>query len=93
MVYTCHDKIYTVPGIGRAHQAYQALPEQAQKLACWEHCVSDHLWEKHGISAALRQPPTYHLQYLRHAVFRSSFDRPSLSFRLAGPPQRVLDGL
>jgi hypothetical protein len=43
MIYTCYDKIYTVPGIGRAPPGlpgprappawYQALPEQAQK-AC-----------------------------------------------------------
>ena len=42
-IYTCYDKIYTVPGIGRAPSGlpgprappawYQALPEQAQK-AC-----------------------------------------------------------
>jgi hypothetical protein len=43
MIYTYYDKIYTVPGIGRAPSGlpgprappawYQALPEQAQK-AC-----------------------------------------------------------
>jgi hypothetical protein len=81
-----------LPGPRASPAWYQALPEQAQRLACWEHCVSDHLWEKHGISAALRQPPTYHLPYLRHAVFRSSFVR---SYPSDSPALRraFLDGL
>jgi hypothetical protein len=52
MIYTYYDKIYTVPGIGRAPPGlpglrtppawYQALPEQAQKaclLGALQSCV------------------------------------------------------
>jgi hypothetical protein len=30
-----------LPGPRASPAWYQALPEQAQRLACWEHCVSD----------------------------------------------------